>query len=132
MKPVILAAICGTLVAAGSANIALARKAKPGAVVLQLYYNPWSATILRSNNVASVTSPSSATYCITPIKPIDPHIVYAVASAEYLSSQWYPYGGYAVWQDTTVATDCPAGDLEVRTIYNGGLYPSGFSLVVFQ
>jgi hypothetical protein len=98
-----------------------------------VYYNAQAATIVRSNNVMQVTSPSAGTYCITPVKPVDALTVYPVVSAEYITSRYVMYAGSAVWQDTTVASDCAAGDLEVRTVYNGVLQQSiGFSLVVFQ
>lgn len=132
MKPVILAAICGGMLMTAAGQQAEAR-VRFGKVVLQLYYNAQTATILRSNNVQQVTSPSTGTYCITPIKPVDAHAVYPLASAEYLNNNWYPYAGYIAWQDTTIATDCAAGDLEVRTIYGGGTQPGvSFSLLVFQ
>jgi hypothetical protein len=134
MKSVIAAAACaGVLMGAATLHAETPKKAKPGAVVLELYYNAQSATITRSNNVAKVTNPSTGTYCITPLKAVDANAIYPVASAEYITSGWVPFGAYVTWQDTTVATDCAPGDLEVRTIYNGGLQPAfSFSLVVFQ
>ncbi|MBV8801011.1 MAG: hypothetical protein JO208_14545 [Alphaproteobacteria bacterium] len=135
MKKIVLGALCCALIggAAWAGDAAGKRGPRPGAVVLELYYNAKTATITRSYNVANVSSIAQGTYCITPTNPVDPNKIYPAGSAEYLNNGWYPYAGYVSWQDTTVATDCAAGDLEVKTIYGGGPQNAiSFSLLVFE
>jgi hypothetical protein len=104
--------------------------------LLQLDYEGLSNTIIRSTNVSSVTNPSTGIFCITPTVAVNAATVYPMLSIEWGDSSGFALLAY--WKDTTIFTDCSAGQLEVTTYdFNAGGTPVlsqkvAFDLVVFN
>ncbi len=67
----------------------------------------------RSIGVLRFTNPSRGIYCLQPSSPLKLRKIYPLVSIEWDRS--FGESLVAFWRDTSIGTDCPPGNLEVRT-----------------
>lgn len=101
-------------VAGATPSLVLAEPPTTESRLLEAYYLAYpQADLVRSRNVAKVTSPGTGIYCVTPNRAL-PNKIFPQVSMVYTA---FAPNGAVAWQDP--ASDCGAGDVEVKTFYSG-------------